>query len=324
VLQNILDDAFQLQDNLTLATWMSFNVPILLINGTLTGFFLYWYFLWGTKNTQGYKNVSKYTNNKMLRKKYDAHPNLTFVDYVIMILYIGVEIFWFMESPPWGIPGWTNIVWFKQHYKTEGFISRTTLSMALALIFCVFPKNFQLIRDFYKGKDPDGPVRHLIDWDQAVHELHFDVLLFMGGGFALAEGIKKSGLSEYLEKLILTHIPVTKYVAPPFAIIFAAFAAEIIISTPLIQILTPIFINVSKSNKVVHPLIMAYPAGLATAYAFLTPIGNPSIALLTSTVYLRKTDLLKTGIVVKLLCITVMIIGCYTLGGIIFDVDKYP
>jgi len=325
VLQNTIDSYFNSgETKLNYSNWLFFNFPIMMTNAVITGYYLNWYFLRGTKGSVGYKNVTERAKRTTLQKKYDSLPNLNFGGYAILVLALAQELFWFMENPLVHVGvGWSSIDFMKQNYIKNGFISRTTMSMGMALIFLVFPRDLNTLSDLLKGKTPKGPSPALVDWEEALADMHFGIILLMGGGFALALGIKESKLVKVfrdgLEVLLSPNCPVR--IAPAMSIIIVSILSEFISNTPAVLVLTPLFIEIAWLNNL-NPLYLSFPSGIAFASALLVPVGNPSIALLFDTAFVSKMDLLKTGLVVKLIFLVSIIFYTYTWGYyVIFDFE---
>jgi len=320
VLENLMNNAFGSNIPLTPSTWMLFNIPLMLCNILITGFFLYWYFLMGTEGTKGYQNIAKSADHDSLQLKYDSLPSLNFGGYVVLILTIGVEVFWFMENP-FFMPGWKDLRFFHQLFLERGYISRTSLSLGIAIMFFILPRNLNSIKSIWNGRVSE-PSKPLLVWEEVVEELHFGLLLLMGGGFALSAGIKESQLDGvilyYLEQVLLPAAHVRHFeVAPAMTVLFCTTMVEFVFDTPLVIILTPLLITIAQ-KKHINPHFFTVPGGISMAYAFLFPVGNPSVALLFDSTKISKMTLFKTGLVVKILCNLMLLLFSYTYGAYIF------
>ena len=139
----------------------------------------------------------------------------------------------------------------------------------------------------------------LLDWQTAV-KIPWDIIILFGGGFALAQGFKNSGLSQWLAEQ-LTFLSG----ASPVAIILAVallviFLTEITSNTATATVFLPIMAAFAEAMHI-HPYGLMVAAALAASFAFMLPVATPPNAIVFGTRYITIPQMAKAGIWLNLL-----------------------
>ncbi|KAF2367544.1 Solute carrier family 13, partial [Trinorchestia longiramus] len=74
----------------------------------------------------------------------------------------------------------------------------------------------------------------------------------------------------------------------------------------------------------VNPLYLMLPATVCCSYAFMLPVATPPNAIIFSAAKMKTIEMMKTGIVMNILCLTVQSIMINTLGEVMFGVRQFP
>jgi sodium-dependent dicarboxylate transporter 2/3/5 len=156
---------------------------------------------------------------------------------------------------------------------------------------------------------PAGNGERLLDWEWAA-KLPWNVLLLFGGGFSLAAGLERSGLSSWVgEKLTLFEaapLPLFILAVVTLLITLTEFASNTAAAAMSIPILAATAISMDVS-----PLLLTIPATIAASCAFMLPAATPPNAIVFGTGYFTVAQLVKAGIGVNL--IGIVLITLFTL-----------
>ena len=117
---------------------------------------------------------------KLIRQKKEGLGRMTLHEWQVLILFIILILLWFFKSPKF-ISGWGSLF-------ERAKISQATPAV---LIVCLA---FLLPREYNAVESSPG----LLDWNTVEKRLPWGVILLLGGGFALADATKSSGLNLYL------------------------------------------------------------------------------------------------------------------------------
>jgi sodium-dependent dicarboxylate transporter 2/3/5 len=141
---------------------------------------------------------------------------------------------------------------------------------------------------------PAGNGERLLDWEWAV-KLPWNVLLLFGGGFSLAAGFERSGLSSWVgEKLTMFEsapLPLFLLAIVALLVVLTEFASNTASAAMSIPILAATALSMGVS-----PLLLCIPATIAASCAFMLPAATPPNAIVFGTGYFTVPQLVKAGI----------------------------
>jgi len=150
---------------------------------------------------------------------------------------------------------------------------------------------------------------------EALRDISWDILLILGGGFALAYGVKDSGLSLFisLKLSLLGHIPVVILVI--LLCTFIVFLTEFLSNSAIVSIVVPIIAELAVEIGQ-NPLLFIVPITISSSYAFMLPIATPPNAIIFSSDKLKVSEMMKTGIFLNIFGIVILSAGLFLLKGI--------
>jgi len=150
------------------------------------------------------------------------------------------------------------------------------------------------------------------------------LVLLLGGGFAMADGVRRSGLSDWLGctlKETFRHLPLMAILF--IFIVLIAMCTEIASNAATASIFVPVVLSVAESLGV-NPLYFGLPVTVATSFVFILPVGTPPNAIIYESRMIRAMDMLKAGLVMNVLCTCVNLLNVNTWTYWFFSLDTYP
>jgi sodium-dependent dicarboxylate transporter 2/3/5 len=165
---------------------------------------------------------------------------------------------------------------------------------------------------------PAGSGKRLLNWEWA-SKLPWDVLLLFGGGFSLASGFERSGLSQWVGEQ-LTHFsqaPLPLFVSSIVAVIiilteFASNTASTAMSLPIL--------GATAVGMGISPLTLCVPAAVAASCAFMMPAATPPNAIVFGTGYITIPQMVKAGVVLGIIAVVVISIFTFVVIRPLFGV----
>lgn len=130
-----------------------------------------------------------------------------------------------------------------------------------------------------------------------LRKVRWDALLLLGGSFALAAGLEKSGLSAWVGKRIegLTDLPlISQYFLTAGATVFASAIAS---NTATLNVML---------NLLPRSLPLLATSALAASCDFALPAGTPPNAIVFGSGRVRLPVMMKTGIVLDVLAVLLL------------------
>ena len=153
-----------------------------------------------------------------------------------------------------------------------------------------------------------------------LRKVPWEIILLFGGGFALAEGLEKSGLSKLLGQSLTHFSNMDVFLLVVIICTFLTFLTELTSNTATATTFLPILSAVAIGMNI-NPLILMIPATISTSFAFMMPISTPPNAVIFSSGRVKLVEMVKAGIIINI--IGVIVVSClfYLLANVAFGVD---
>jgi sodium-dependent dicarboxylate transporter 2/3/5 len=172
--------------------------------------------------------------------------------------------------------------------------------------------------------DCGGKREALLDWDDTKN-LPWGIVLLFGGGMALAEGFKASGLAAWFGSQTTLLESVSLLMLVLLLVAAVNFLTEITSNLATTSMLLPILASMALSMNV-HPFLLMVGATVAASCAFMLPVATPPNAVVFGSGYLRIPDMVRAGIWMNVLSILLLTLFVYfalpALWGI--QIGRFP
>lgn len=158
----------------------------------------------------------------------------------------------------------------------------------------------------------------LMDWNEC-KKLPWNLILLLGAGFALADGVQSSGLADVMSKALefLKDVPYLAIV-PAVSLLCSIITEFITSNDATATLLVPLMYHIAI-NMHVHPLLLMIPGGIATEFAFWLPTSTPSNVVGFATGHIEIKDMLKVGVPLKVAGVSVLALLMPTLGKLLLS-----
>uniref|UniRef100_W5NFY7 Solute carrier family 13 member 1 n=1 Tax=Lepisosteus oculatus TaxID=7918 RepID=W5NFY7_LEPOC len=295
--------------------WFIFCFPITLLILVLSWFWLHWVFLGSDFKALFHCKKEKSEREKAFAKiiadEYKNLGPLSYQEIVTLIIFILMALLWFTRDPGF-IPGWSSL--FPQY---KGYATDATAALILGLLFFIIPANMPT------KHSSDISYSTLITWKEFQSCMPWEICLLVGGGFALAEGTKVSGLSMWVGNQLtpLASLPVLATIV--LSCLIVTTVTEVASNPATITIFLPILSPLAEAINI-NPLYILIPTTLSTSFAFLLPVANPPNAIVFAYGHLKVMDMVKAGLGVNIIGILVVILAITTWGDPMFNLSQYP
>ena len=156
----------------------------------------------------------------------------------------------------------------------------------------------------------------ILEWKDSKN-ISWGILILFGGGLSLAQGIKNSGLSEWIANAVLGsgEIPVLLMIILLTASII--FLTELTSNTATTAAFLPIIASIGIGMGL-NPLQLVVPATIAASCAFMLPVATPPNAIIFSSNEVKIKDMTRAGILLNIVFIFIIVLLSNSLGGIVF------
>ncbi|XP_066301748.1 solute carrier family 13 member 2-like [Branchiostoma lanceolatum] len=259
----------------------------------------------------------------VIRKAYNELGPVSFAEGAVIFHFVLLVFLWFFRELKFVDLGERQAGW--TYFFTPGYVTDATTAMIVAFALFMFPSRlprFLCCRSKDDEEKP-GPVPGLLDWPTVHTKMPWHIVLLLGGGFALADGVEKSGLSAWLGQQFSRLAGIEAWIICLIVCIGVAVFTEVASNVTATSIFIPILAQMAR-GVCVNPYFLMVPAGIAASFAFMLPVATPPNAIVFSYGGIKVSDMVKTGFLMNITSLLVLMVMINTLGVPIYDINTFP
>ncbi|XP_038609190.1 solute carrier family 13 member 4 [Tachyglossus aculeatus] len=306
-------------------TWFLFSFPISLVLLGLSWLWLHCLFLGcNFKETcslsKEKKTKSEELSERRIREEYEKMGPISYPEMVTGFFFILMTLLWFTREPGF-VPGWDSF------FEKKGYRTDATVSVFLGfLLFLIPAKKPRLGKE--KGENgestPSGSsTEPILTWKDFQKTMPWEIVVLVGGGYALAAGSKTSGLSLWIGRQMLSLSSLPPWAVTLLACILVSMVTEFVSNPATITIFLPILCSLSETLRI-NPLYTLIPVTMCISFAVMLPVGNPPNAIVFSYGHCQIKDMVKAGLGVNVIGLAVVMVAINTWGVRLFHLDVFP
>jgi sodium-dependent dicarboxylate transporter 2/3/5 len=232
-----------------------------------------------------------------------------------LIFFISLAVLWLTREPEF-MPGWSQLF-------TDGFVTDASVAVTVGLALFAFPAELPNILCFKKPDTKAGPAPALLDWETVHKKMPWSVIIVLGGGFALADACKESGLSTVIGSSFHGLSDVPTWILVLAMIVITTGFTNVASNTATATIFLPILAELAVAIHV-NPFYLMLPVTIATSLAFMLPVATPPNAMVFAYGDMKIIDMVKAGMGMNIICIGILLVAINTYGFAYFDLGTYP
>ena len=187
--------------------------------------------------------------------------------------------------------GWTIHGW--RYWLNLPYVSDSAVAIGTSVLLFLIP-----------SRDRRGQA--LLRWQKS-RQLPWGILLLFGGGFAIAGGFEKSGLSELVVEVFAALPDLGPLLIVGIICILVTFLTELTSNSAITNLLLPILATGSVVLGL-DPKLLMIPATLSASCAFMMPIASPTQAIIFGSGYVNIRQMMRAGIWFNLLGVGLIMI----------------
>lgn len=231
---------------------------------------------------------------------------VSFEERTVLIVFAITALLWVfrvdLDLGGFQVPGWSDVLpW-------PGLVDDGTVAIAMAsLMFFIPAKNRE-----------DGNTR--IMGPEIIPRLPWNIVLLIGGGFALASAFQQTGLAQLIGAQFGAAAALPTFALILLVCLALTFLTELTSNTATTEMILPILAAVAVATGT-HPLILMIPATMSASCAFMMPVATPPNSIVFGSNRISIPEMARAGIVLNLFGALVIASVVYTLGLVVFDID---
>ena len=205
------------------------------------------------------------------------------------------------------IPGWSGL------FLHSGYLADATVSILIGVVLCLIPVSGAGGME-WKGRKEF----FVMDWRTIQTGLPWGIVILFGGGFALAAGIRDTGLAQWIGSLLAGLQGVPLIVIFPVACILAVLLTEMTSNVATVLMMSPVLAEAAIELGI-NPYLILIPTTIMASFAFMLPVATPPNAVVFSSGWITIPQMFRAGALLDLFAVVMIPIVVYVLGGLVFD-----
>ncbi|MBI9034773.1 MAG: SLC13/DASS family transporter [Bacteroidales bacterium] len=294
--KRIFEIYFPQAPEISFGQWMLFAMPIAIVIFSLVLFLLYFMYRPKTK----WKSM----DSNLFFEKRRQLGRISFEESMVLIVFVLVALLWMTRSNitlgNFTIKGWASL------FPNPKYINDGSIAICMTILLYVIPSRA-------------GKGIQLMDWE-ATKDLPWNIILLFGGGFALASGIKESGLALWMGSQLEWVAGMHPMMVILMICLMMTFVTELTSNTATTEMILPVLAGLAVAIDV-NPLLFMIPATLSGSMAFMLPVATPPNAIIFGTGRISMMQMARTGIGLNLLGAVIITLLMYFWGSFVFDID---
>ncbi|XP_069808619.1 Na(+)/dicarboxylate cotransporter 3 isoform X2 [Dendropsophus ebraccatus] len=270
---------------------------------------------WKRKKKSEIRSDAEAKAKEVIREDYRKLGPVIFAEKAVFFFFCLFAILLFTRDPKF-IPGWASAF-------RPGFTSDAVTGITISIILFFFPSEKPSLSWWFDLKAPNTENKPLLSWKKAQETVPWNIILLLGGGFAMAKGCETSGLSTWIGSRLQPLEGLPPAVAVLLITILIASFTEFASNTATIIVFLPVLSELAIRLKV-NPLYLMIPGTVGCSYAFMLPVSTPPNSIAFSTGHLMVKDMAKTGLLMNLMGVLLLSLAMNTWASSLFQLGTFP
>lgn len=317
VLKGQLDALYGDAPGINFSSWFVLALPNMIL-ALISAWILLLVMFLGPRETFCSHRKAGESASHIIKREYEKLGKMSFAEGAVMCHFIVLALLWLTREPEF-VAGWGSLL--PNDYVTDSSVA-ITISALLFLIPSRLPQCF-CCGDNSEAEDVDAPAECLLDWKTVNRQMPWGVIILLGGGFALADACKVSGLSALIGDMLsnFQYLPgwAIVVVLCLLTVALTSFTSNVATATIFMPILAELAEMVS-----INPLYLMIPVTISASFAFILPVSTPPNAIVFSYGDIKILDMLKAGLPMSLICIGILQLAINSWGYAYFNLGVFP
>ena len=227
-------------------------------------------------------------NGDVINHELKALGIITRQEKMVACVFAATAFLWIFRKPltlgSVTMSGWSNL------FSNPEMLHDSTVAMVMGILLMLLPAQY--------GKASVGSNKNeyfLLDWNTVETRMPWGILLLFGGGFALASGFVKTGLTGWIGSQLTGLSSLSLWVVVLLVCLGITFLTELTSNTATSTMILPV-VGAAAVAAGYHPLMLMLPATLSASFAFMLPVATPPNAIVSGSGWVTVPAMSRAGL----------------------------
>ncbi|MDA1275231.1 MAG: DASS family sodium-coupled anion symporter [Verrucomicrobia bacterium] len=241
---------------------------------------------------------------KTIREALEQLGPMGFGEQIVAVVFSLTAFAWITRGDlaigSFAVQGWAS------RLNLSDTVNDSTVAMLAACLLFAIPVNLN------EGK-------FVLDW-QSAERIPWGILIVFGGGIALADVFKSSGLSEWFgaQLSLVANLPLPVMIL--LTCLTLTFLTELTSNVATATIFMPIVASMASVARV-HPFLLMIPATISASCAFMLPVATPPNAIIFASGHVTIPEMVKAGFILNIVGVLLVTLLGYFVVVPVFDIS---
>ncbi len=294
VFSGIMEKMFPLAPEISFFAWLKVGVPIVIIFIPIIWIYITKYFRISGEFAEG---------KEIIDKELKALGKMTASEKRVLFVFVLTALGWVFRKDlvldDMVIPGWASLL------GVATYVHDSTVAMFSALLLFMIPGEKR---------------KPILSWKQA-SSVPWGVVMIVGGGYAIAEGFKETGLAIWIgERLsFISSYPILLVLLVIVGLMI--FITEINSNTATANIFLPVLATMAIAGQT-NPMLLMIPATFACSFAFMLPSGTGTNTVIFASNKISIKQMARCGLWLNLISIILVTLLMYLIAIPIMGINS--
>ncbi|KAK9872957.1 hypothetical protein WA026_020306 [Henosepilachna vigintioctopunctata] len=228
--------------------------------------------------------------------KLQAMGRMSFHEVSVAVCVVLAILLWFFREPVF-MPGWIF------HLP----IQPATVAIGIIIILFYVPR-LPVCCNVFSSNEEKIPIENspgLLLWKFVVRKVPWVLVFLIGGADAVAEGAKKSKLSDDITNGLKIFKSYSTMGACSLVFLISIAMTQFTYNAAVSRTVMPALAEISEETNV-HPIYTMLPTFFSISFGYLFPVSSPPIAMIADLIHMTTLEIVKIGIVVLIISYLVL------------------
>ncbi|KAJ2942764.1 hypothetical protein O0L34_g14952 [Tuta absoluta] len=226
---------------------------------------------------------------KVIKENYRSLGPATFHEKASGALFL-LAVFMYIFRKPGFMLGWADVM-------TSMKVKDGVVSMFIVILMFILPMALDFLKIFsasssYEELSHLKPSQGIVTWNVLKEKVPWGLMFLLGGGFALAEGSKATGLSSMIGDSLIGLKGLPDLVVLLVVVLVTQFITEFTSNVAIANLILPVLANMARTLDM-DPRFLMVPATLACSMAFHMPVGTPPNAIVAGVAHIPTSRMVR-------------------------------